>query len=376
MAHGPWIGPRLDYAGAMARWLLTLGVLAALATNAGPAHATAAPRPPPVLVQGLRLSEGVLVSRADTDVSCVAGPHDAPRCTVRITYALVNQGAEPREGGGSLVVDDSAQDLRLTLDGVATSASTTTVVEGKPQGQAPTTFALSIGAHATRALTVSAVFDGARTTGRLGFTPSAVHARHLVLHTPSVRRILDVLIAAPPTELRAPGFASEARLRTPRGWDLDGLEGWTEAADGSHTASVAELRIGVHIPPFPIRNGGVLLGLGGALGDDGGFRMRLGWEVAAPSWLLYQVSAETDARGRWNVTPLVLAASNALLIIPSFGFGVGMPIQVRPDTRLGVRIQLEAQLLPIGFVASCDLWPKTSTAPAYTQWTLLGQIAL
>ena len=103
--------------------------------------------------------------------------------------------------------------------------------------------------------------------------------------------------------------------------------------------------------------------------------MRLGWEVAAPSWLLHQVSAETDLRGRWTVTPLVLAASNPILLIPSFGLGVGLPIAVRPETRVGVRLQLEAQILPVGFVASCDFWPRTSSAPGTTQWTLLGQIA-
>lgn len=370
----------MKYADAMFRWALSLGVLAALSTSAPSARAVAAPQLAPVLIQGLRLSDGILVTRADTDVACEVGPADAPRCAVRVTYTLVNQGAAPIEGGGSVVVDQSAHDLRVTLDGVATSAWTTAVAsEGKspPYGQAPpTTFALSIGANATRVLAVAASFDGVRTTGRLGFKPSAVHARHLVLHTPSIRRILDVLIAAPAPELQAPGFTSVAKLRAPRDWDIDGLDGWTEAPDGTRTSNVAELRVGLHMPQFPIRNGGVILGLGGTLGDDGGFRMRLGWEVAAPSWLLYQVSAETDARGRWNVTPLVLAASNALLIIPSFGFGLGMPIQVRPDTRLGVRIQLEAQILPIGFVASCDLWPKTSTSPSYTQWTLLGQIAL
>lgn len=361
------------------RWPLALAALLGLLVPTRAAHATPAPRPRPVLFQGLRLSEGILVSRADTDMACTLGPEGAPRCRVQVSYTLENRTEAPIDGGGSLVVDAAAQDVAVTVDGVAASAWTNTVASPEDAGgakpPAPATFALSIAAHGTRVLSVVARVDGVRTTGHLGLTPSAVHARHLLLHTPSVRSGLDVLVADPPTALQAPGFKGHARLRAPEGWKLDGVDGWTETPDGARAADVTELRVGLHVPAFPIRNGGVILGLGATL-DEGTFRMRLGWEIAAPSWLLYQVSAETDARGRWTVAPLVLAASNALLLIPSFGFGLGLPVLVRPDTRLGARVQFEAQIFPLGVVASCDLFPKTSSAPGVAQWTLLVQLAL
>jgi len=45
-------------------------------------------------------------------------------------------------------------------------------------------------------------------------------------------------------------------------------------------------------------------------------------------------------------------ATPALLIIPSFGIGLGVPVQVTPDPRPGVRIQGDLHFYPVGLVVS------------------------
>ncbi len=354
-----------------------LGYLSVLAVVLLAPAAKSMARPPDQVIQvgAIRLSQGILVSRLDVSATCQLGADDAPTCALHAAYVLVNPGAAPIDGAGALPVHEQARDVKLLLDGAPTTAASSEAVSALAPTQ-PAPFALAIPPNGARTLTLDATLTGTRTTGRLGLMPSPVHARHVLLHTPSLRRAIDLIIEAPVASTRVFGYVGTAKLRVPEGWDLGAAKTWTLDANGIPTDTSGGMHTTLRVPQFPVRNGGALLGLGGAFGDTGGFRLRLGWEIAAPSWLLYQVSAETNLRGAWTVTPLVLAASTPIVIIPSFGLGLGLPIVVRPETRVGVRLQLEAQILPVGFVASCDFWPAKSGAPGYTQWTLLGQIAL
>ena len=106
--------------------------------------------------------------------------------------------------------------------------------------------------------------------------------------------------------------------------------------------------------------------------------MRFGYEVAAPEWLLYSVSADTDFGDLLKVAPTIEVASSQVLILPSFGIGVGAPVLILPEVQVGARVQGTMQFGPVGFVTSLDAFPGLSGDREVDRWqlTLLGQIAL
>lgn len=172
-----------------------------------------------------------------------------------------------------------------------------------------------------------------------------------------------------------------------------GVLGWRESRRGaavvlsrSFQASEREaLEIELEPPAVVVGNRGVLLGLGrslGVLGEPGRVRGRIGYEVAAPDWLMYSLTADTDFNRRFIVTPLVEAATPSDIggcfgLLPSLGVGAGAPIQIGPDVRAGVRLQGDLHFMFLGFVTSVDIYPRMGDAkPGFVEASFLAQIGL
>lgn len=152
-------------------------------------------------------------------------------------------------------------------------------------------------------------------------------------------------------------------------------DGATRVLTGSMSAERArDLRVAVDAGFSSFRNGGPLIALGGTLGSKGAVRGRIGYEVAAPGWLLYSLTADTDFRRRFIVTPLIEAASPTVFIIPSFGIGAGVPVQIAPERRVGVRVQGDIHLLPLGVVMSVDIYPPLGSLKTMAEMSILGQV--
>jgi hypothetical protein len=88
------------------------------------------------------------------------------------------------------------------------------------------------------------------------------------------------------------------------------------------------------------------------------------------------VTAETDASELFQVTPLVEAASDQVLIIPSFGFGLGAPIRIEPEPAVGARVQASMAFYKLGAVGSFDWFPKGDAGSAETRFSLLAYVWL
>jgi len=128
------------------------------------------------------------------------------------------------------------------------------------------------------------------------------------------------------------------------------------------------------IPGRVILNGGPLVGAGGAFGDAHGLRLRAGYEVAGPAWMLYSIAAETNARDRFSGALLAEAATPDLaIIIPSAALGVGPVVEHRPgQTAAGARLQAASSWPVVTAVLHVDFFPGQSE-PA--RWALLGQVS-
>lgn len=217
-----------------------------------------------------------------------------------------------------------------------------------------------------------------------GYVIEPVYARHHLVQ-PS-RTASDAVVASyylsPIRSFRAAGPITLV-VRAPGHWDatlqLETTDGSRVPVtlDASGRATIAPERARMlHLSFDRTRRfhaGGPLVGIGGAFGGSGrGLRLRAGWELAAPSWLFWGATAETNASDLLVVTPSVEVASDQVLILPSVGLGLGAPVRIEPDGAVGVRIQGTVAVSKLGLVGVLDHFPTEGE----TIFSLLGQVWL
>jgi hypothetical protein len=325
---------------------------------------------------------------------------DDAACDFEARYLVANPSAA-REEVVAAFVTDGARDVTIVVDGrsarrdlgadelAAVAAAVPRLEDGSAE---PAPYSIAAG---TPGITLVAeagtkheiVVRGALPVGHAwyphGYSFDAIYARHLVLaHEPS-RVTYEVRYQLWPLKTWADDPVIHLRVRHPSSWHFDPA-GWTEGSDRGAALQTRDvplsqaenaLELSFTREPFPIEPGGVLIGLGGAKGDFGGFRARLGYELAVPRPLLWSVSFDLDFKGTAFVSPTATLATGALWFIPSFGIGVGLPVQLAPERRVGARLQLDVMFYAVGFVTSLDLFPQAHGDP-YTQATFLAQLAL
>ena len=221
----------------------------------------------------------------------------------------------------------------------------------------------------------------------------AVLSRHPLLGTSMAAREYDLSYLVAPIRTWGSVGLIRVTMRHPASWEVelnvDGLNGKqddrtrtereTNIVELTLNDSADLLHLHVTLPSPVFRNGGVLLGVGGKVGNSRGLRARLGYEVAAPGWLFHGITLDTDFSDDLVVTPTWEAATSGapIAFIPSVALGLGAPVQIRPELTAGVRIQLTLQWLLIGLVASFDIYPGLDTSrPEFFQPAILAQVAL
>ncbi|MDP3236646.1 MAG: hypothetical protein Q8N26_27890 [Myxococcales bacterium] len=118
---------------------------------------------------------------------------------------------------------------------------------------------------------------------------------------------------------------------------------------------------------------GMMLGLGGAVLAPSGPRLRLGGEFAAPGWLLWSLCAEIDFSSRYVVVPAAEAVVDSLLnIIPSLGFGLGVPVRIFSSPGVGGRAQVSLHWPWVGAVFALDVFPAQRDAVQFSIYVQLG----
>lgn len=213
-------------------------------------------------------------------------------------------------------------------------------------------------------------------------------ARHPLLAPDSRSGQYEVQYLIAPIETWGASGPIEVVVQHPSSWDADvesqGGVSHTTAPDGRSelrfvtTAKATPiLQVVFELPRARFHPGGPVAGIGGTFGDAGGFRMRLGWEISEPDWLLYSATADTNFDDVLVLTPMVEAATPWILIIPSVAFGLGMPVRVEPETEVGIRFQGTVAFGPAAWVTSYDLFPGVDSWRADSkQVTMLFQLTL
>lgn len=123
--------------------------------------------------------------------------------------------------------------------------------------------------------------------------------------------------------------------------------------------------------------GGPLVGFGvGFTPTKPRFRMRAGYEIGSARFLVHSAVVETDFRRRVLVVPATEAATGSLGLIPSFGAGIGAPIQVYPQTRVGVRALATLSWPVFSFVGTFDAFPPMGGLPREYHGAVYAQFSL
>lgn len=247
---------------------------------------------------------------------------------------------------------------------------------------------LALAARSFGTLTVRGVLNTGFSGGR-GYVTDAVYARHHWLQPsqPRSTHLLASYYLAPIRSfarvgpitivVRHPSATPEATLVQSDGRVVPLALRETRA--GEHVAVISAdraefLHLSFDDTPSGPHPGGPFAAIGGAFGE--GFRVRAGYEFAAPSWLFYGVSAETDGGELLQLTPGLEAVTPWPLLLPWVGIGAAAAFRFEPETRVGPRFSASLGFGSVGAVTSFDWFPKTSTRSAHTEWALLGTVWL
>ncbi|MBN1769908.1 MAG: hypothetical protein JXB32_01505 [Deltaproteobacteria bacterium] len=365
----------------------------------------------------------LVVEQEELTFDC-ADARPEPTCVFEARYRIANPTPDPQSVLADFLGVDT-RDVEVRVDGVLASVELSedertrfvALLAGLRTGADPHEV---LGREATHAGFTLEVEPGGRcevtATGtiaaRARFEPAgwfpAVVTRHLLLDVEVGGRReseFDLRYLLAPLETWAEARTVTVVVRYPTDWGfaavlgdsydlLGGLpaeppEGWTVVAEGDRStatwssdgATPALLDLGFDAGSVEaFHSGGVVLGFGGMVGDGaGGFWMRWGYEVAYPAWLLYGLSVDTDYRDRAILALQLQGASPiaSMPVIPSFDVGIGLPIQLLPETQVGVRLMCGFTWGPVGFNATFDLFPGYDTShPDFAQIGLYGLLVL
>jgi hypothetical protein len=214
---------------------------------------------------------------------------------------------------------------------------------------------------------------------------------------------LEYLVS--PVASWAPRHRLEVRMRHPSSWQVQG--GMSDSRGGGYweiplsfarsnvDGGVEERAVSEGPPPPGIRgllvsfraelpdrlplHGGPFVGLGSGFGNAGveRFRMRFGYEIAAPSWLFESLSVDADFRERLVLTPALEATTPHLFfVLPALSVGVGLPIQLLPTATPGVRFQGGLQFVFVGLTGAVDVYPGLKPADGQVQGSVLARFSL
>ncbi|MBN2497918.1 MAG: hypothetical protein JXR96_25210 [Deltaproteobacteria bacterium] len=229
---------------------------------------------------------------------------------------------------------------------------------------------------------------------RPSYVQSAVFTRHVYLGSQVEPGSYEFEYLVAPIRTWGPAPVIQVRLEHPADWQswiaVDPPDGIQRRVDGPcgdgrrcvsfslPAAAVDSFRFGFHVPEPWIFHGGPMLGIGGNVDDSGGFRMRFGYELAAPAWLFWSLALDTDFDREIVLAPVAEAAlPGVFFVFPSLAIGAGVPVRLKPGVQVGIRVQLSMQWMLAGFVTAFDVYPGLSTSdPLMFQASLLGQIAL
>lgn len=164
------------------------------------------------------------------------------------------------------------------------------------------------------------------------------------------------------------GGHTRLKVRPPRGWST---RTWPPAKELG--ASKLEQLQFEHpgVMHGPVAAAGVGFGAGVRP------RLRAGYELSVPGFMIYSLAVEGDVQEELALIPAIeLAAPSMWVFIPGPGIGVGVPVMLLPDPRPGFRVQASLNWSFIGLVGNFDVYPAGEGLPQALRGALMLQLSL
>jgi hypothetical protein len=315
----------------------------------------------------------------------VVNPTDAREEVLGAFYGIMTDRFEAKADGADARRTLTGEQLK-TIDEAVAALDPDLVRDA--EGLTRQGFTLAVHAHAR----VTLVFAGRMQPVTFDTTAGGMHewglmplwTRHPWLSTPERDDATDEFAyALSPIRGWAGSPSIDVAVRCPdaRCWPEE-QTGWIVGDGGGDLVArrtiaardAATLHFRVVRPGRVFMNGGPLVGVGARLGTPGA-RGRFGYEIAAPPWIIYSAAVETNFKDTTTLVPLAeLATPDLIILIPSFGLGAGVPVQVRSGSGplVGARLQLTVSFPVLSMVLPVDFFPGTSDA---WQVGLFGQLS-
>ena len=209
-----------------------------------------------------------------------------------------------------------------------------------------------------------------------GCSTPATYTRHPLLSRDDGH--MTMYIRAPAADAPIP---YDVTLDLPSRWrvDADGarLARTPDDAASHPTFRWANVDIGeqsiwhVYRPQHFFRGGPFVFG-GVEIGDGVRPRFNAGWEIATPwPFWMHSLAIETNTKSVSLVAMSEVATANVWGIFPSFGVGLGAPVQLWPEPRAAVRTQFSLGWPIVTLVGTLDMLPRRGRRPG-----LIGAIGL
>lgn len=342
---------------------------------ARPAAAMPAPRVFPAAIDGPALSPAGVAEVAAEEARIACAAEEQLRCDVVVEWVLRGTGG----GDVELAVRGAfLRHLAIAIDGAPTPLPPPPDDPPLPGRDLPVLLAptLGIAPGEERRLVLHATASPPH-TWHGGFLPvlSAVDVRHQLLAGRDEERSYALLVSPSPhraadhrltVAVEAPGLEIHAPDARPSGdrWLVE------------QTDSPVLLTLEDPEPTFV--HGGPFVAFGAVVdGGDATFRMRAGYEVAAPRFVLYSLALETDCVDTFVVAPAVEAALPFVAILPSLGLGAGVPVRIEGgEARVGGRVQVSVAFPYLSLFVPLDFYPATSTTdPRFFEATVMAQLS-
>lgn len=327
---------------------------------------------------------GLTVVRSDSMLEC-SGPRRRQSCRLRESFEVRSRSSAPVHAA---IHHDPRLPIAVRVDGARPTVATPPVLEGRAREEldlvredhgATLGFEIAFvhGDTARIVVETRVAYDADCRRGAV-----AIERRHPLVSR-DVAASIDVASWGPIGMVYAPDASYVQRLTVPRHWWLYAPTPRTRDRDAGRGQWIGTTRGHFRTARRPkLAWGGPIVAVGVARRSGAAEpKLRAGWELGILRRFIATVAVESDARRHLEVVPSAELTPARRWppewwLIPMPSLGIGVPVELVPRTRVGIRGQLGLHWPWLALVGFVDGHPRWGDAPRRVTGGAMLQIGI